>query len=117
MNAKTPFPREHVVSELKQSFVEAISDDFGNRSSTETFFCEIFLVLDGIKDAIRHLKRWMKPQRRHVKQMLYPGSKNQVIPQPLDVIVPWNFPANLTYAPLTSIFPAGNRAGVPAGFF
>lgn len=104
-----------LVQDHQDAIVKAISDDFGNRSSTETLFCEIFLVLDGIKDTIKHLKRWMKPQRRHVKQMLYPGSKNMVIPQPLGVvgvIVPWNFPANLTFAPLTSIFAAGNRAMV-----
>eukprot|EP00003_Mantamonas_plastica_P017319 TRINITY_DN2879_c0_g1_i1.p1 TRINITY_DN2879_c0_g1~~TRINITY_DN2879_c0_g1_i1.p1 ORF type:complete len:481 (-),score=56.20 TRINITY_DN2879_c0_g1_i1:977-2419(-) len=104
-----------LVQDHQEAIVKAISDDFGNRSDTETLFCEIYMVLDGIKDTIKQLKSWMKPQRRHVKQMLYPGAKNRVIPQPLGVvgvIVPWNFPANLTFAPLTSIFAAGNRAMV-----
>ncbi len=104
-----------MVQDHQEAMVKAISDDFGNRSDTETLFCEVFMVLDGIKDTIKHLKRWMKPQRRHVKMSLYPGAKNRVIPQPLGVvgvIVPWNFPANLTFAPLTSIFAAGNRAMV-----
>jgi coniferyl-aldehyde dehydrogenase len=38
-----------------------------------------------------------------------------VIPQPLGivgVIVPWNFPLNLSFAPLAGIFAAGNRAMV-----
>eukprot|EP00003_Mantamonas_plastica_P009333 TRINITY_DN18699_c0_g1_i1.p1 TRINITY_DN18699_c0_g1~~TRINITY_DN18699_c0_g1_i1.p1 ORF type:complete len:481 (+),score=73.05 TRINITY_DN18699_c0_g1_i1:245-1687(+) len=104
-----------MVQDHQDEMVRAISDDFGNRSDTETLFCEIFMVLDGIKDTIKQLRRWMKPQRRHVKQMLYPGARNRLIPQPLGVvgvIVPWNFPANLTFAPLTSIFAAGNRAMV-----
>lgn len=104
-----------LVQDHQDEIVEAISDDFGNRSEIETRFCEIFLVLDGIKDTIKQLKGWMKPQRRHVKQTLYPGARNRVIPQPLGVvgvIVPWNFPANLTFAPLTAIFAAGNRAMV-----
>ena len=38
-----------------------------------------------------------------------------MIPQPLGVvgvIVPWNFPINLTILPLIQIFAAGNRAMV-----
>ncbi|KXO06359.1 MULTISPECIES: hypothetical protein [Marinobacter] len=44
-----------LVQDHQDAIVKAISDDFGNRSSTETLFCEIFLVLDGIKDTIGHL--------------------------------------------------------------
>jgi coniferyl-aldehyde dehydrogenase len=43
------------------------------------------------------------------------GARNRVIPQPLGVvgvIVPWNFPVNLSLVPLTCIFAAGNRAMV-----
>ena len=43
------------------------------------------------------------------------GASNRVIPQPLGVvgvIVPWNFPVNLSLVPLTYIFAAGNRAMV-----
>jgi len=104
-----------MILDHQDEMVKAISDDFGNRSDTETVFCEIFMAVDGIKDTIKQLKRWMKPQRRHVKTSLYPGAKNRVIPQPqgvVGVIVPWNFPANLTFAPLTSIFASGNRAMV-----
>ncbi|WP_250462256.1 coniferyl aldehyde dehydrogenase [Microbulbifer litoralis] len=121
-----PYPdRETRIEDLKKlsqmltdhqdEIVQAISDDFGNRSATETLFCEFFVVLDGIKDTIKQLRKWMKPQKRHVQFTLYPGASNRLIPQPLGVvgvIVPWNFPANLTFAPLTSIFAAGNRAMV-----
>lgn len=72
-------------------------------------------MLDGIKDTIKRLKKWMKPRRRHIDFTAFPTSSNRVIPQPLGVvgvIVSWNFPVNLTFAPLTSIFAAGNRAMV-----
>ena len=104
-----------LIGDHQDAIVQAISDDFGNRSSTETLFYEILVVLDGIKDTIKHLKKWMKPQKRKVQHSMYPGAKNRLIPQPLGVIgviVPWNFPANLTFAPLTSIFAAGNSAMV-----
>ena len=57
----------------------------------------------------------MRPQRRAVDLLIFPGARNRAVPQPLGVvgvIVPWNFPINLTFSPLTSIFAAGNRAMV-----
>ena len=104
-----------MMQDHQQAIVQAICDDFGNRSSQETQFCEFVVVLGDIKDAIKHLKGWMKPQRRKVDLTLYPGAVNRVIPQPLGVvgvIVPWNFPLNLSIAPLVGIFAAGNRAMV-----
>ncbi|WP_348815364.1 coniferyl aldehyde dehydrogenase [Halomonas sp. H10-59] len=103
----------NMLKDHQEAFVQAISDDFGNRSREETLFCEFVVVLGDIKDAIKHLKSWMKPQRRRVDHSLYFGARNSVIPQPLGVVgvlVPWNFPLNLSLAPLIGIFAAGNRA-------
>jgi len=104
-----------MLKENQAALVEAIHRDYGNRSSFETLFAEFFSALDGIRDARGKLKRWMKPQKRHVDRMLYPLARNRVIPQPLGVvgvIVPWNFPLYLSIGPLTAIFAAGNRAMV-----
>lgn len=104
-----------MLTENRDAIVQAISDDFGHRAPEETLFCEFVVVQDGIRDTIRHLRKWMKPQKRKVRMALYPGARNRLIPQPLGVVgvlVPWNFPANLTFAPLTCIFAAGNRAMV-----
>jgi len=106
---------KRMLSENVDAIAEAIGRDYGNRSRHETLFAEIIAVTDGINDAIRHLKKWMRPQRRHVDTMLYPGARNRVLPQPLGVvgiIVPWNFPVNLSFTPLTGAFAAGNRAMV-----
>jgi len=104
-----------MVKENRDRIVEAIGKDYGSRSEFETLFAEFFVVLETIKDSIKNLKKWMKPQRRHIDVMLYPGASNRVIPQPLGVvgvIVPWNFPLNLSICPLAAIFAAGNRAMV-----
>lgn len=104
------FIRDH-----KQALCEAISADYGNRSHHETLLAEIFPAIDGIDHVLRHLKKWMRPQRRAVDWRAFPGARNRVIPQPLGVvgvIVPWNFPVNLSLVPLTYIFAAGNRAMV-----
>ncbi len=104
-----------MLKENRQALVDAVCRDYGSRSEFETLFAEFFVVLEAIKDNIRNLRRWMKPQRRHVDVMLYPGASNRVIPQPLGVvgvIVPWNFPLNLSFCPLATIFAAGNRCMV-----
>ncbi len=104
-----------LVSENEFAIVAAISADFGNRSEFETLFSEVFPVQAAIHDAARRLKRWMKPRRRSVDLLTFPGARNRVIPQPLGVvgvIVPWNFPLQLSFSPLVSIFAAGNRAMV-----
>jgi len=106
---------KRMLSENREEIVTAISKDYGNRSRHESLFAEVIAVTDGINDAIKHLKKWMRPQKRHVDISLYPGAKNRVIPQPLGVIgiiVPWNFPVNLSFLPLAFAFAAGNRAMV-----
>jgi len=97
------------------AIVDAINNDYGNRSRHETLFAEIISVTDGINDTIKNLKKWMKVQKRHVDKSLYLGAKNRVIPQPLGVaglIIPWNFPINLSFSQLAAVFAAGNRAMV-----
>lgn len=104
---------KRMLSENLDDVVNAISEDYGNRSRHESLFAEVIAVTDGINDTIKQLKKWMKPQKRHVDITLYPGAKNRVIPQPLGVvglIIPWNFPVNLSFSQLTGAFAAGNRA-------
>ena len=98
-----------LLKDNKDDLVAAINADYGNRSEFETLFAEYFVVLETVADAVKHLKKWMKPQRRHVDFMTYPLARNRVIPQPLGVvgvIVPWNFPLNLSFCPLAAILAA-----------
>ena len=104
-----------LLKDNRDAIVRAIHQDYGNRSEFETLFAEFFVVLETLKDAQKNLKKWMKPQRRHIDWLMYPGASNRVVPQPLGVvgvIVPWNFPLNLSFCPLAAIFAAGNRAMV-----
>ncbi|HET6564819.1 MAG TPA: aldehyde dehydrogenase family protein, partial [Xanthomonadales bacterium] len=104
-----------LLAENQQELVAAVNTDYGTRSEFETCFAEIYMVLDAIADNLKHLKSWMKPQKRAIDISLYPGARNRVIPQPLGVvgvIVPWNFPIQLSLGPLVSVFAAGNRAMV-----
>jgi len=104
---------QRFIRENKDALCDAISADYGHRSRHETLLAEIFPAVDGIDHVVKHLRGWMKPQRRAVDLRNFFGARNRVIPQPLGVvgvIVPWNFPVNLSLIPLTYIFAAGNRA-------
>lgn len=103
------------VHDHKEGLVAAVNADYGSRSRHETLLTEIIPVIDGIKHTLKHLKQWMKPQKRGIDLRHFLGAHNRVLPQPLGVvgcIVPWNFPINLSLVPLISIFAAGNRAMV-----
>jgi coniferyl-aldehyde dehydrogenase len=95
-----------------EQFARSISDDFGTRSPTEIRITETMLLQSGIRHAIRHLKRWMKP-RRVATALAYRPGRSMMIRQPLGVvgiISPWNYPLQLALAPLIGALAAGNRA-------
>jgi coniferyl-aldehyde dehydrogenase len=104
-----------MLEENEPAIVAAIDADFGGRSAVESRLLELFPVREGIRSTISHLRKWMCPQKRSVDWLVYPGARNSVISQPLGVIgviVPWNFPIQLSFGPLIDILAAGNRAMV-----
>ena len=93
------------------SIVDAIGADFGSRSSHETRLAEILIVANGIRDALRDVKRWMEPRRVATPLALVPG-RGEILAQPLGVIgiiAPWNYPFQLAMAPAIGALAAGNR--------
>jgi coniferyl-aldehyde dehydrogenase len=103
---------DRVLVENAEAIAEAISADFGHRAFEETTMAELFTTVDGIRDARKRLRKWMKPQSRHVS-LLFATGRNRVIPMPkgvVGIVSPWNYPLFLTMSPLTSILAAGNRA-------
>jgi coniferyl-aldehyde dehydrogenase len=105
---------ERLLVDNTTAIADAISADFGHRAVEETLMAELFTSVDGIRDTRKRLRKWMRPQRRHVSVLFATGS-NRVIPQPkgvVGVVSPWNYPLFLTISPLTSILAAGNRAMV-----
>lgn len=104
-----------LISENVDAIAQAISADYGHRSRHETLLSEVVPVIQGVDHALKHVKQWMKPQQRSVDWRTFFGAKNLVMPQPLGVvgiIVPWNFPINLSFLVLVDAFAAGNRAMV-----
>jgi len=103
---------ERVLLDNTEAIVDAIREDFGHRCAEESKILEIFPCIDGIRDARKKLKKWMKPQHRHVS-VLFATGKNRLLPQPkgvVGIVSPWNYPLFLAVGPLTSALASGNRA-------
>ncbi|MDO5604814.1 MAG: coniferyl aldehyde dehydrogenase [Paracoccus sp. (in: a-proteobacteria)] len=90
---------------------QAISQDFGHRSTHETRLAELLILGGTIRHAKRHLKRWMAQRSAPTALHFRPG-RNRLIRQPLGVVgivAPWNYPLQLTLAPAIGALAAGNR--------
>lgn len=89
----------------------AIAADFRGRDAIETALIEFFPALAEIRHCQRHLRRWMRPQKVKTAIWFKPG-RNLIHYQPLGVVgivVPWNYPIQLSMAPLANALAAGNR--------
>ncbi|MGA0607315.1 coniferyl aldehyde dehydrogenase [Phenylobacterium sp. VNQ135] len=99
----------------RRAIEDALNADFGSRSREATAFTDVAGSIGPLKHAKAHLKSWMKPEKRKTTPAILGlfGAKAEVRYQPkgvVGVISPWNFPVNLTFAPLAGILAAGNRA-------
>ncbi len=99
----------------RKEIVEALNADFGSRSPEASAFTDIGSSIGPLKHAKANLRRWMKPEKRPLSPALLGllGAKAEIRFQPkgvVGIISPWNFPVNLTFAPLAGVLAAGNRA-------
>ncbi|MGH6965921.1 MAG: aldehyde dehydrogenase family protein, partial [Phenylobacterium sp.] len=104
------------------AFVQALNADFGNRAAEVSGVTDIAGSIGPLKHAKAHLKAWMKPEKRKTTPALLGmlGAKAEIRFQPkgtIGIISPWNFPVNLTFAPLAGVLAAGNRAMIKPSEF
>ena len=93
------------------TLVRAMQADFGQRSTHETLLSDGMTVLAEIDHLRRHLRRWMRPQRRAVGWRFWPArAELRAVPLGVvGVIAPWNYPVNLALIPLATAIAAGNH--------
>ena len=106
----------------RRDIEDALIQDFGARSREATAFTDIAASVGPLKHAKDHLRVWMKAEKRKTTPAILGlfGAKAEVRYQPkgvVGVISPWNFPVNLTFAPLAGILAAGNRAMIKPSEF
>lgn len=91
----------------------AMNSDFTCRPREINLLTDIGGSLGAMKHARKHLRTWMKPQKR---PSMFPlgllGARSRIEYQPLGVvgiIAPWNFPVSMVFQPMSGALAAGNR--------
>lgn len=100
---------ENVLNTNIKLLDKAIYDDF-KKSSFENYLTEIGLVLHDIKQAKKKLARWSSKQKVKTNFGNFPAT-SYTIPEPLGVtliISSWNYPYQLSLAPIVAAIAAGN---------
>ena len=103
------------LKKLKRA-VEKYSDDIYDalwkdlhKCKEEAFLTEISIVLNGIDDHIKNIRKWAEPKKVKTPLYLFP-SKSYVMYEPFGValiIAPWNYPFHLMFAPLVGAISSG----------
>ncbi|HSZ74252.1 MAG TPA: coniferyl aldehyde dehydrogenase [Rhizomicrobium sp.] len=111
-----------LVYDHKDQIAEALREDFGHRSVQATMLTDVASSIAPLKHAKSHVRSWMKREKRKVTPAVLGllGARAYVEYQPkgvVGIISPWNFPVNLTFAPLAGVFAAGNRAMIKPSEF
>ena len=106
----------------KDAIADALREDFGHRSVHATLLTDVSGSIGPLKFARKNLRAWMRPQKRKVNPAILSlfGASARVEFQPkgvVGIISPWNFPVNLTFAPLAGVFAAGNRVMIKPSEF
>ncbi len=92
----------------EQLLADALWKDL-HKSYEEAFLTEISIVKGEIKNHIRHLRRWTKPEKVQSPLALFP-STSKIISEPLGnalIIATWNYPVHLLLNPLVGAISAG----------
>ena len=95
----------------EKPLAEALWSDL-HKSYEEAYLTELSIVLGEIDNHIKHLKKWMKPERKATPLKMFP-SRSKVISEPLGcslIISPWNYPVQLLLNPLVGAISAGCTA-------
>lgn len=99
------------IASYENQIIEALKADL-NKSEFEAYSTEIGYVLEEIRFTLKHLHTWVKPEKVRTP-LTHFGSRSYIYPEPYGValiIAPWNYPFQLTLAPLVGAIAAGNCA-------
>ena len=91
---------------------EAMSSDFGAHPALAADLIEVLGPAGRAVHAAQQLEGWMAAEPREADPALFGSGRAFVQPQPkgvIGIIVPWNFPFDLSVGPLIEMLAAGNR--------
>lgn len=99
------------LKEWEKPLYEALWADL-HKSKEEAFLTELSIVEGEIKNHIKNLKKWVKPEKCSTPLKMFP-SRSYVVSEPLGsalIIAPWNYPVQLLLNPLVGAISAGCTA-------
>jgi len=102
-----------MLAEREGALLGALAADLG-KPATEAYAADVGFLYADLDMARKHLKSWSRPRRVRAPLIVQPG-KAQIVQEPLGVVLiigPWNYPVQLTLAPLIGAITAGNCAVV-----
>src|SRR5699024_9298174 len=100
-----------MLTEERAVFEQALKEDLG-KSPAEAHTTELGFVVGEIDHMLKNLNSWLRPRRVSVPMALAPA-RARTVREPLGtvlIISPWNYPINLSLAPLIGAIAAGNSA-------
>ena len=97
--------------QYEKPLAEALWTDL-HKSYEEAYLTELSIVYGEIRNHLRHLRQWAKPERKSSPLAILPAS-SRIIKEPLGnalIIAPWNYPVQLLLNPLVGAISAGCTA-------
>jgi len=99
------------ILKYENDLYEALFSDL-KKNKEEVWITETGFVLTEISYALKHLKKWMRPEKTSTNLLNFPSS-SYVLKEPLGIVLiisPWNYPFQLLFTPLIGAIAAGNCA-------
>lgn len=104
---------KRVIKKYEDEILEALKKDL-NKSFFEGYETEVGIVLEEINYTLKHLNKWAKVKRVKTPIFHFPATSYiyQEAYGKVLIMSPWNYPFQLTIAPLVGAIAAGNRVVV-----
>lgn len=99
------------VKSHEKDIMAALKGDL-NKAPFEAYATEVGMVLEEINYTLKHISSWVKPKRVRTPLVHFPSS-SYLYTEPYGSVLimsPWNYPFQLTLAPLVGAIAAGNCA-------
>ena len=100
---------------------DALNEDFTCRTRDFNMLTDVIGSIGAMKHAKKHLKGWMKAEKRPtVFPLNLLGGRSRIEYQPkgvVGIVAPWNFPIAMVFQPMAGILAAGNRTMIKPSEF
>ena len=99
------------IHQYEKALTDALWQDL-HKSYEEAYLTELSIIYGEIRNHLRHMRRWARPERKCSPIAIMPAS-SKIIKQPLGntlIIAPWNYPVQLLLNPLVGAISSGCTA-------